>query len=100
VPSKVQNMSAIDHLYRIVGPRSVAKPRAFSAAVLFVQDYGILAASMQDRPFVPISKVVLRGMPHEVRAAFRGCWEQELNEGVEEDSVCVSLSEVITALRQ
>jgi len=68
--------------------------------VLFAQDYGILAASMQDRPFVPISKVVMGGMPHEVRAAFRGCWEEESNEGVEEGSVCVSLSEVITALRQ
>ena len=32
---------------------------AFRAALLFAQEYGILAASAEDRPFVPSAKVVI-----------------------------------------
>ena len=35
------------------------EPLAFRAAVLFAQEYGILAASAEDRPFVPGTKIVL-----------------------------------------
>ena len=32
---------------------------AFRAALVFAQEYGILAASAEDRPFVPVSTVVV-----------------------------------------
>jgi len=68
--------------------------------MLFAQDYVILAASVQDRPFVPISKVVLSGVPREVKALFRGCWEEGLTERENDGAVCVTLSDAITALRR
>ena len=85
---------------RIVGPLSAGKAQAFAAAMLFAQDYGILAASVQDRPFVPISRIVVRGIPREVKAAFRGCWEEKMSEREDERVVCVTLSDAVTALRQ
>ena len=35
------------------------KSAAFRAALVFAQEYGILAASAEDRPFVPVSSVVI-----------------------------------------
>lgn len=58
----------------IVGPLSRTQHTAFAIALLFAQDYGILAASLQDRPFVPVSTVVLEGAPRDMKAAFRQ-WE-------------------------
>jgi len=42
---------------------------------MFAQEYGILAASMEDRPFVPVSTVVLQGVPRDFKAVFRK-WEE------------------------
>lgn len=56
---------------------------AFRAALLFAQEYGILAASAEDRPFVPVSSVVIcsrngcgdskgiESVPEGVKRAFR-----------------------------
>lgn len=57
---------------------------AFRAALVFAQEYGILAASAEDRPFVPVSSVVIcsrsgspnvkeveSGVPEGMRRAFR-----------------------------
>jgi hypothetical protein len=44
----------------------------FRAACEFAQEYGILVASAEDRPFVPVSRVVLgRSVPEGVKRAFR-----------------------------
>jgi len=85
----------------ILGALSADKAKAFAAALLFAQDYGILAASMQDRPFVPDSKVVVRGLTREARMACRGVWEEPCGTGLDdrEDEVqTVSLSDAIAAL--
>jgi hypothetical protein len=42
---------------------------------MFAQEYGILAASMEDRPFIPVSTVVLKGIPRDFKAVFRK-WEE------------------------
>lgn len=55
----------------ILSPDSHAQNHAFASALLFAQDYGILAASAQDRPFVPVSTVVLEGAPRDLKAVFR-----------------------------
>jgi hypothetical protein len=56
---------------RILPPNPHAHASAFAAALLFAQAYGILAASEDDRPFVPVTTVVLDGAPRDLRAAFR-----------------------------
>lgn len=45
--------------------------------MLFAQEYGILAASLEDRPFVPVSTVVLEGVPRDMKAVFRR-WDDRL----------------------
>lgn len=44
---------------------------------MFAHEYGILAASLDDRPFVPVSTVVLEGVPRDMKACFRS-WEDSL----------------------
>jgi hypothetical protein len=58
-------------MHSILSPYSQAQNHAFASALLFAQDYGILAASAQDRPFVPVSTVVLEGAPRDLKAVFR-----------------------------
>lgn len=48
-----------------------SKMAEFQTAVFFAQEYGILAASLEDRPFVPVSTVVLEGAPRDMKAVFR-----------------------------
>lgn len=45
--------------------------QAFHTALHFAQEYGILAAGMEDRPFVPICTVVVEGMPRDARVVVR-----------------------------
>ena len=60
----------------IVGASTTSLFPTFRTSLLFAQEYGILAASLEDRPFVPISTVVLEGTPLGVKGAFRK-WEDE-----------------------
>lgn len=43
--------------------------------MMFAQEYGILAAGMEDRPFVPVTTVVLEGIPKDLKSVFRK-WEE------------------------
>lgn len=63
-------------MYIIVGYRSQAQYAAFRNALDFAQEYAILAAGMEDRPFVPISTVVLEGIPRDLKSVFRK-WTDE-----------------------
>ena len=45
----------------ILGWRSAARFPAFRSALVFAQEYAILAASQEDRPFVPAAHVVFSG---------------------------------------
>ncbi|KAH8432339.1 putative gelsolin repeat protein [Aspergillus melleus] len=58
-------------IYVIVGEQSTNRPGEFASAVVFAHEYGILAASLQDRPFIPKSYVALGGIPDSCRSAFR-----------------------------
>jgi hypothetical protein len=44
--------------------------------MLFAQDYAILAASTEDRPFVPVGHVVVENAPVDMKALFR-TWSEE-----------------------
>lgn len=58
-------------IYVIVGEQASQKSADFISAVVFAHEYGILAASLQDRPFIPKSFVALGGIPDRCQSAFR-----------------------------
>ncbi|KAJ5578525.1 uncharacterized protein N7459_007489 [Penicillium hispanicum] len=58
-------------IYVIVGEQASPKSAEFASAVVFAHEYGILAASLQDRPFIPNSFVALGGIPDRCQSAFR-----------------------------
>ncbi|RHZ64575.1 putative gelsolin repeat protein [Aspergillus thermomutatus] len=58
-------------IYVIVGEQASQRPAEFASAVVFAHEYGILAASLQDRPFIPNSLVSIGGLPESCRSAFR-----------------------------
>lgn len=61
-------------IYVIIGEQASQKSADFTSAVVFAHEYGILAASLQDRPFIPKSFVALGGIPDRCQSAFRK-WE-------------------------
>jgi hypothetical protein len=62
---------------RIVGPLSRTQAPAFSTALMFAQAYGMLAVSEEDRPFMPVTTVVLEGVPRDMKVLFRH-WDDKL----------------------
>jgi len=75
-PSHIYILDAFFEIYILVGARAQAQYAAFCTALLFAQEYGILAAGMEDRPFVPVSTVVLEGVPRDMKFVFRK-WREE-----------------------
>ena len=61
-----------------MGSRAQSQYAAYHNALMFAQEYGILAASMEDRPFVPVTSVVLEGIPKDLKSVFRK-WTDELS---------------------
>src|SRR6266498_626373 len=88
---KLQGM--LIHVHRIVGNQSQTKSAEFVTAMLFAQEYGILAASLQDRPFTPASSVVLGGIPKDATASFRK-WNDD---GNKDNLIVVELNAAVEA---
>lgn len=65
-------------MYIIVGARAQSRYASFRNALDFAQEYAILASGMEDRPFVPISTVVLEGIPRDLKRVFR-FWREDLS---------------------
>lgn len=86
----------ISDTHRIVGPQARAKSAEFQTALLFAQEYGILAASLEDRPFVPVGTVVLDGAPRDMKAIFRK-WDEGTGSRQQGEKV-VGLSAALEAL--
>jgi hypothetical protein len=76
--SKIFILDAFFEMYIIIGSDAQAEYASFQHALLFAQEYGILAAGMEDRPFIPITTVVLEGVPKDMRSVFRK-WVPELS---------------------
>ncbi|KAI0128751.1 hypothetical protein BJ170DRAFT_580027 [Xylariales sp. AK1849] len=70
-PTGIYVLDAFFELYIIVGSRAQPQYASFYNALEFAQEYAILAAGMEDRPFVPISTVVLEGIPKDMKSVFR-----------------------------
>lgn len=65
-------------MYIIVGAHAQSRYISFRNALDFAQEYAILASGMEDRPFVPISTVVLEGIPRDLKRVFRS-WRDDLS---------------------
>jgi hypothetical protein len=61
----------ISNFHRIIGEQATQKSADFASAVVFAHEYGILATSLQDRPFIPKSFVALGGVADRCQSAFR-----------------------------
>ncbi|KAI1631320.1 hypothetical protein F4809DRAFT_632854 [Biscogniauxia mediterranea] len=70
-PTGVYVVDAFFELYIVVGARAQDQYASFHNALDFAQEYAILAAGMEDRPFVPISTVVMEGIPRDLKSVFR-----------------------------
>ncbi|KAI8954629.1 hypothetical protein F4801DRAFT_575365 [Xylaria longipes] len=77
-PTSIYIIDAFFELYIVVGSRAQAEYASFHNALDFAQEYAILAASVEDRPFVPVSTVVLEGIPRDMKSVFRK-WQDALS---------------------
>ncbi|KAL2752892.1 hypothetical protein ACRALDRAFT_1083447 [Sodiomyces alcalophilus JCM 7366] len=69
--TNVYILDAFFEMYILVGRHAQSQYPAFRNALDFAQEYAILASSMEDRPFVPVSTVVLEGIPRDLKRVFR-----------------------------
>lgn len=58
-------------IYIIIGSKAKPQFSAFHNSLTFAQEYSILAAGLEERPFVPEIRIVLEGIPRDVKAVFR-----------------------------
>jgi hypothetical protein len=77
-PESVYVLDAFFEIYILVGSMAQLQFSAFQHALMFAQEYAILAAGMEDRPFVPVTTIVLGGVPKDMRAVFRK-WKDDLS---------------------
>ncbi|KAL8388645.1 hypothetical protein RB595_009124 [Gaeumannomyces hyphopodioides] len=70
-PAGIYILDAFFEMYIVVGYGAQPQYASFRNALDFAQEYAILASSMEDRPFVPISTVVLEGIPRDLKSVFR-----------------------------
>ncbi|KAL1901267.1 hypothetical protein Cpir12675_000500 [Ceratocystis pirilliformis] len=70
-PTNIYVIDAFFEMYIIVGAKAQTQYASFRNALDFAQEYAILASGMEDRPFVPISTVVLEGIPRDLKGVFR-----------------------------
>ncbi|KAF2466449.1 uncharacterized protein BDR25DRAFT_269029 [Lindgomyces ingoldianus] len=76
-PEHIFVLDAFFEMYIIVGPLSRTQSAAFSTALMFAQAYSMTAAAEEDRPFIPVTTVVLEGVPRDMKAVFR-FWDDAL----------------------
>ncbi|KNG44442.1 gelsolin repeat-containing protein [Stemphylium lycopersici] len=76
-PENIYVLDAFFEMYIIIGPLSRTQAPAFSTALMFAQAYGMLAVSEEDRPFMPVTTVILEGVPRDMKVLFRH-WDDKL----------------------
>jgi hypothetical protein len=86
--------------HRYVGAEAGSKSAEFVTALLFAQEYGILAASLEDRPAIPSCNITFYGAPPDFTAAFRK-WEHPpgLHSQQHKTFQVVALIDALEALR-
>ncbi|EED22229.1 gelsolin repeat protein, putative [Talaromyces stipitatus ATCC 10500] len=77
LPQGIYILDAFFEIYVIVGSEAKSRAAEFASALVFAHEYGILAASLQDRPFIPVGYVSIGGLPDSCTVAFRK-WDPRL----------------------
>ncbi|KAF4119273.1 GEL protein [Geosmithia morbida] len=98
-PFKIYILDAFFEIYVVVGSRAQSQFASFRNALNFAQEYAILAASIEDRPFVPVSTVVLEGVPRDLKRVFRK-WSDEMSPTVTRPSATPSASGSASTLKR
>ncbi|WEW54836.1 hypothetical protein PRK78_000262 [Emydomyces testavorans] len=98
-PEHIYVLDAFFEIYVIVGEQARSRSAEFASALVFAQEYGFLAVSEQDRPFLPKSHVVLNGLTDECKKVFRK-WDDRLG-GFSNDKPVqlLSLNDAIDTIR-
>jgi hypothetical protein len=81
-----------------VGSDAFSKLSSFHLALVFAQEYGLLSASLEDRPFIPAGRIVLGGAPEGMRRAFRS-WDDRKTSTAKKDKV-LDLHEALEAFNE
>ncbi|KAL1598775.1 hypothetical protein SLS60_007917 [Paraconiothyrium brasiliense] len=76
-PEHIYVLDAFFEMYIIVGSLSRSQHHAFSTALMFAQEYVILAVTEEDRPIKPPTTILLEGVPRDMRAVFRH-WDESI----------------------
>ncbi len=86
-------------IIRYVGAEAGSKSSEFVTALMFAQEYGILAASLEDRPSIPACKITFYGAPPDFTAAFRK-WERPVGLVSQQQKHCqvVALNDALEAM--
>ncbi|RKF57655.1 putative gelsolin repeat protein [Golovinomyces cichoracearum] len=99
---KIYIVDVFFEIYILIGSEAQSQYSAFHNALIFVQEYSILAAGMEERPHVPPVKVILSGITRDLKAAFRK-WKngQAPSHQCQSESslLMLPLTEVLEALR-
>jgi hypothetical protein len=90
-------LDAYFQIYVFAGAQASSKSPEFVTALFFAQEYGILAASIQDRPLVPACHVTLAETPPDFRAVFRK-WTPTPRDSRGGSPATISLNAAIEAL--
>ncbi|EEP82265.1 predicted protein [Uncinocarpus reesii 1704] len=91
-------LDAFFEIYVIVGAQAHSRSAEFASALVFAQEYGFLAVSEQDRPFLPKGHVVMHGLTDECKRAFRK-WDDRLAGFGTSNPVQLPLNAAIEAIR-
>ncbi|KAH8731646.1 hypothetical protein GQ44DRAFT_767496 [Phaeosphaeriaceae sp. PMI808] len=76
-PESIYVLDAFFDMYIIIGALSRTQHQAFATALLFAQAYSMDSVPEEDRPFIPVTTVVMEGVPRDMKAAFRH-WDDGL----------------------
>lgn len=95
----------VDNFFEIiihVGENARGRNEELATALMFAQEYGIMAVSMEDRPYLPRTSVVMHGFPSVFRQVFRKWTDPStkgrVNGGASEPDV-IPLRAAIEAIR-
>lgn len=80
---------------RIVGEHASSRSADFASALFFAHEYGIMAVSLEDRPFIPRSYVAIGGVPEPCKTVFRKWDRRDWNKAVK----VLPLNAAIEAIR-
>ncbi|KAI5302880.1 hypothetical protein KEM56_000251, partial [Ascosphaera pollenicola] len=97
-PAHIHIVDAFFEIYVVVGERASGRYAEFATALVFAQEYGIMAVSMEDRPFLPHTSVVLYGLPDDAKKVFRKWSDQRALTGRKVPDI-INLRAAIEAIR-